>query len=953
MRRQHNRDTREAISIGAFQLFPFERILKKDGESIKLGSRAFDILLALADSPGETIGHTELIAKVWPNVFVEDVSLRVHVAALRKALEERDKGATYITSVPGRGYRLGAPTSRTTIARVADADRVLQASYPLPQPLADMVGRNQEVRAICEKVLARRFVTIVGPGGVGKTTVALSVAHALLEEFAGAVCFVGLGPVGDPRLLANSITSAFGLPVQAKDTIPDLVAYLSGKRVLLILDSCEHLIAEAAIVAQRLFGAGHELYVLATSREALRVEGEHIHILPSLISPPADAQLTAAEALTYPSTQLFTNRMASDGAGDVNLSDEDAQLVGAMCRKLGGNALAIELAAGRVGTFGIRDTAALLDSQFALLWPGRRTAPPRHQTLYATLDWSHNLLSETERVMLRRLSVFPGTFTLDAAQHLVRSDVGEAAGLDAIFGLLSKSLASIDTSGAVTRYRLLDTTRAYARTKLEEAGELNAIQRQNALYFRELLRATAANAIAPGKPEASLSDIDDIRAALRWAFGPDGDALIGVDVAAYSAPIWLSRALLAECHEWLDKAMAATVDTGDTAVQQRLRIQLASAAAELFIHGFSEKTIEAWGGTLERARALGDFPAQFQSYLALWAGEIRAAQYAEALKTAEKCAALAQEVSDADGLAMSAWMLGHSMHHAARFNETRAHLQRYFGLEKKAARLASVKATGFDRHVDALCVMSNTLWILGQPAQATTWAARAVAEAQSSGLAIPVGLAMSWSVLNAHLSEPNVDLVERDAVDLLEQSRPHSIDSDSGFALCVMGLCQARRGQFDAGVPLVTEGLRLLANARMEAFSVLVLAHFCEHALDAGRLDDALFWMNQLESKDKSYENWCSTEVLRVRGLLANARGNPAEAEDCMHKALELARRQDAMSWELRAANSLSRLLNERHGPGKALKTLEPVYARFVEGRESADLIRAKAFMDELKAASR
>jgi predicted ATPase len=298
---------------------------------------------------------------------------------------------------------------------------------------------------------------------------------------------------------------------------------------------------------------------------------------------------------------------------------------------------------------------------------------------------------------------------------------------------------------------------------------------------------------------------------------------------------------------------------------------------------------------------------------------------------------------------MGEWLLGHSKHHVARFDEARDHLQRYLEIDTEAARFATMKVTGYDRRVDALSVLSNTIWILGSPDTARTWSERAVAEAQSLGFAIPVSLAMLWALLNAYLWESDVNAIERDAVELLEQSRAHSIHSDSGFALCIMGLCQAKRGQFGGGVRLVAEGLRVLSDAQMEAFSALVLAHISEAAVAADRLSDALFWMSQLEKSDRNREHWCSAETLRVRGLLAQAQGRQSDAAAHFVDALRLARRQGALSWELRSTIGLSRLwISQRRGE-EALGAIEAVYSRFDEGFSSSDLIQARRLIEELK----
>ncbi len=937
------RETDEVIVVGAFHLFPRERVLKMGDGEVKLGSRAFDILLALAETPGEIVSHRDLLAKVWPNVFVEDVSLRVHIAALRKVLEDGDMGQTYLTSVPGRGYKLVAPTSKQAVAARAPL-RSSQSTPRLPRTVQDMVGREDEVRTICGNVLSRRFVNIVGPGGVGKSTVALNVAHALLDEFDGAVHFVDLSPVGEPHLLAAAIAMAVGLTADLPDLAAGIVKHLRGKRLLLVMDSCEHLISDAAGIAHQLFAELHDLHILCTSREALRVGGEHICFLPALLCPPEDAELGAAEVLKYPSVRLFVNRMTSAGGSISDLGDGDARTIGEICRKLGGIALAIELAAGSAAKHGVKDTASMLDTEFTLQWPGRRTAPPRHRTLGATLDWSFNLLSETERAVLQRLSVFPGSFAPEAAQFVARADISESDIFEAVNGLIAKSLVAPEASGPAIRFRLLDTTRAYARSKLENSGELDGVHGQFARYVRERLRAATDSRSDMRAP--SNSEFDDVRAALRWAFGPRGEVSIGIDIAAYAAPLWLGRALLTECRDWLAKAAAAV---GEMAPEQELRLQIAHAAAELFSRGFTNETEATWQRTLERAQAIDDRPAQFQSHLVLWGSRKRAAQYREALDTAEACAELAKATADAGAVAMGEWMLGRSLHHVGRFDESRLRLLRYFSLETESAHLASIRATGYDRSVDASAVLSSTLWILGYPDQAKVWAKRAVTDALASGLSMPLGVAMSWVCLNTYLSEADIGEIERVSVALLEQGRAHSIDSDSGFGLCLVGFCRAMRGQFDEASLLITEGLGLLAQAHMEAFSVLVLAHVCEHAIWLRRADEAMRWMVALEDKDKNYEHWCSSEVLRVRGLLAELKGDRRTAKAYFTQAIDLARRQQALAWELRAALGLSALLQKQNRDDDALRILEPVYKRFQEGFATRDLRSAEQRIAQIK----
>src|SRR5713101_4074055 len=423
----------DGLSFGPFHLVASERLLTKERVPLELGSRALDILIVLISTPNEVVSKKDLMSRVWPDVIVEEGSLRFHMVSLRKALGDGKDGARYITTLPGRGYCFVAPVSRPSSPR--DDAPVVATDFPhanLSSRLSRMVGRDDDVLKLSAQLNASRFVTIVGAGGVGKTTVAIAVGHHLIEAFAGAVLFVDLGMLGDPDLVTTAVASMLGLSVQSDDATPNLIAYLHNKRILLILDTCEHLVEAVATLAASIIDAASQVHILATSREALRVESEHIYRLDALACPPDDPGLTAAIVRTFPATQLFVERALASGA-HLDVSDAEAPIVASICRKLDGVALAIELAARRVESYGLQQTAALLDQRLTLLWLGQRTAPPRQKTLQATLDWSYGLLSELERVVLRRLAVFVGHFTIDAALAVVTSATVDQA---VVFGAI-------------------------------------------------------------------------------------------------------------------------------------------------------------------------------------------------------------------------------------------------------------------------------------------------------------------------------------------------------------------------------------------------------------------------------------------------------------------------------------------------------------------------------------
>jgi predicted ATPase/DNA-binding winged helix-turn-helix (wHTH) protein len=485
---QHRSTKPTKIRFEPFELNVFERSLKKAGEIVPLGGRAFDLLLALIERSGETVGKDELIARVWPDVTVEEGSLRVHMSALRKALGDGQWGPRYIANVKGRGYRFIAPVmcqaqenERNTFARRAN----------LPAALGRMIDRDEEVLNIQALLRTERLITIIGTGGIGKTTVALAVGHAALADLSDAVYFVDLSTARDHEQLSGAVASAFGLAEQHAKPENALHNLLGRRKGLIILDGCETLIDETSAWAGCILRRCPAIEILATSRQTLQIMGERVFRLPPLACPPDQAMLTVAQLLSYPAVQLFLERASARGT-DFRLNDDDASAVTEICRKLDGVPLAIELAAIRATIFGIKDTAARLGSRLDLLRFGRRTASPRHRTLRATLDWSHDHLSEVQRLVLRRVAIFIGSFTLDTAIAVVEEEgVSQNDIAEALESLVDKSMVEAGINTQQTSYRLLDTTRTYSLEKLLSSGEHDAIATRHSNLLSKLLEGRA------------------------------------------------------------------------------------------------------------------------------------------------------------------------------------------------------------------------------------------------------------------------------------------------------------------------------------------------------------------------------------------------------------------------------------------------------------------------------
>jgi predicted ATPase/DNA-binding winged helix-turn-helix (wHTH) protein len=449
---------------------------------LSLGSRALDILIVLTERAGEVVSQRELIARVWRDLVVLPSNLRVHVAGLRKALGDSEKQPRYIANIPGLGYCFVAPVERAADGETVEPIVSPALAHPtpdrtLPAELVRMVGRDDAVQEIAAALLDHRFLSIVGPGGMGKTTVAVCVAHTLSAKFAGEVCFVDIGAITDPALVVAAIASALGLTALPEDAAASLMARLRPDRMLLVLDNCEHVIEAVASLAEQIFCEAPDVHLLATSRETLRVEGEHAYKLPPLGTPPPGVELTAAQALSFAAVRLFVERATASGSR-FELSDQQAATVAGICRRLDGIALAIELAAGRVGTYGVEGTAMLLANRLALQWRGRRTAQPRHQTLRALMDWSYDPLSRSVQLLLQRLSTFAGTFTLEDAQAAAADPaLSTSQVILNLDSLVSKSLVIAALDGGTVRYRILETIRDYAAEKSQAGGPTPARRR--------------------------------------------------------------------------------------------------------------------------------------------------------------------------------------------------------------------------------------------------------------------------------------------------------------------------------------------------------------------------------------------------------------------------------------------------------------------------------------------
>jgi predicted ATPase len=793
---------------------------------------------------------------------------------------------------------------------------------------------------------ARRFISVVGPGGIGKTTVALAAAELLVTQHGYDARFVDFAALNDPALVPSAIASAFDLPTLSESPMPALIDSLSDRQFLLVLDSCDHVIQRATIVAEQIVRQCPGAWLLATSREPLRAAGERVIRIGPLIYPTDAPPRTAAEALTYPAIQLFADR-ASANDDTFRLSDADAPIAAEICRRLDGIALAIELAAGRIDLFGVGGLAARLDDRFNLLAGGRRTALPRQQTLRATFDWSYDFLPESERALLRALTVFVGPFPWEAAAAVTaaRPD-GERFAQD-LANLFSKSLVSVDASGVQVLYRLLDTTRAYAAEKIVGEDEARSLARRHAEYFLGLFERSAGESVTNAVKLADLStaedklgsrrEIDNIRAAIDWSLSTTGELSIGLELTASSAPLWFQLSLMVEYRERVERAVERLkgLSEPDDVLEMRLQTALGHAIWYTKAAADAEALERAFGRALMLAERTGNTDIQLQALWGTWAAGRGSGNHVAAMRAATRYQMLANEVGDHSSTIFAERLLALTHHDLGQQKLARRHAENVL----RQARDLDLQHVNTYLQVDAriamLALLPRILWLQGFPDQAMAAAQDAIDTALKTGhwFSVCYVLFMAGCPISLWVGD-NAEARRR--IDLLRDGA---------------GAMQ----HFSRYVQSFDAILRLRHGSRTDALTASYMEPRLQYstmpALD--KLTSATTISVPLPDDIPCDAPWSLPEVLRADAEILLWRGGAdaeSAAEAKLERSLALAREQSALSWELRAALSLARLKLEQDQPDDVRQVLEPVYSKFTEGFETFDLRSAHSILQSVEA---
>jgi predicted ATPase/DNA-binding winged helix-turn-helix (wHTH) protein len=899
------------------------RELRVLGSAVPVGGRAFEIIEVLARSAGELVGKDELMNRIWPGAVVTENTLQVHAVAIRKALGPY---RSLLKTQSGRGYRLlGDWTMRRHDAAAAPVGlqrMQVDGESPatnFPATVTRLVGRSAAKARLQDLLSAYRVVTLTGPGGIGKTSLALKAARAIVGEFADGGWLVELASLSDPALVPAAAAEVLKFPLRPDNITSEAIARAIGdKKLLLVLDNCEHLIAAAATLAETLLMHCPHITILATSRETLRIAGEHVYRVPPL-EFPAPGRDEPEHILQHSAVELFIARTNALDAGFSPGADE-LPSIGAICRHLDGIPLAIEFAAAQVSTVGIVQVATGLNDRFALLTRGRRTALPRHRTLRAALDWSYELLSEAERRLLRHLAVFAGGFTVAAASAVMgEGSAAPSSVIEGLTDLVTKSLVALDRDTG-SRWYLLETTRAYALEKLAGHGELDGAARRHAMYFREIFSRsgleTSAGVSADERTDR-VREIDNVRATLDWCFSAGGDTAIGVDLAAGYA-------------DWLRVDVATSMV--DTTRGTRHSLELLTRA-------------------LDAAEALEDLDAQARALVGVITHHSFSVEHDKTRAAAERLLRLADRIGNAALSRTADELMGAALVMVGRPREAQGYQQRFLDADRSMPDQSRWSRIMLVYRGAAYAFLSRALWLRGFIDQARRAAETSLDELATTDYPFVLCRVLYHGVCRIMPTTGDFAAAEQSIARLIEVATRINAPFWQTAGRFLSGKLMVERGEFAQGVAVLNDAFDACRRTgwRMSypEFKGALAAGF----VGLGQLDVALVAVDEglhdVLEREHGHDLHLA-ELLRIKGEVLLRLGDVTAAETSFSQAIQVAQEQEALFWELRATLSLARLRLTVGRGGDARQLLEQVYRCFTEGFQTPDLRAAKAFLDQL-----
>jgi predicted ATPase/DNA-binding winged helix-turn-helix (wHTH) protein len=894
--------TREATDIcwrfGSFVMWEAQRRIERKGETVRLGSRSFELLLQLIKRAGEVVSKEELLARVWAGVVVEEASVRVHMSTLRKALGEPEDGQgckEWISNIPLRGYRFnGRVHHEGTDSGGTDRPTPSDVNFTkLPVRLTRLIGREADLERLHQALGISRLVTVVGTGGIGKTSVAIRAAECLEEQKTSRIAFVDLSPLVSGDRVPSTLARALSVTTDMGDTMQAVVRKLACLDALLLIDNCEHVVDTVAPLVSRLLSELPRLRILATSREAIRVQGEQVLRLSPLAVPHAD-DVGFSEAMRSPAVELLVERAGAAGAGAFGESDGAALAM--ITRQIDGIPLAIELVAARLGVQPLGDLALRLNDHMRLYSMDKRAVLARHTTLAATLEWSAALLTSEELKLFRRLSVFRGRFDVESALSVAQGDMDAELAFDALISLANKSLVSFDNNDAVAPYRLLITTRSYAAALLVASDERPAVLRRHTALMLELMK-TARTQLQELGEQAWLGRygfrLDDVRLAIETCLTEQPDTKFATSLITASALLWFQVSQVAEYRDWVRATLALVDQQPEPDIETATWLNTALVSVLLSTGAPSNESEAACDRALAGALAMKMRIPELHARWARCTHDMFRGAYLAALRNSEVLEAVVQSWADPPARILSHRVSAMANHFGGKFALSRQHSEAALGLSGPFGRTAVTAVVGPEDVVAAKAVLCKTLWLQGETAKALEAASDAVSRAEASGNSVSLCAALYGSCAVALWSD-ELELSGKWIPRMLEEARRKGLEGWYRYAEWFdQGLQLRLASDPQLHVRRVREQL-----AGYDAPHKEMLLTFCVDWLDDEVLDRI----------DRGEGLWCAAEAWRAAGWREEQRNRLPEAGDFYLRAVELARQQGALSWELRAVSSLARL---------------------------------------------
>jgi predicted ATPase/DNA-binding winged helix-turn-helix (wHTH) protein len=909
------------LSFGTFRFVPSRQQLFDADKPLRIGSRALGLLQILVENAGEVVPKDKLIDAVWRGIWVDEANLRANMGALRKVLGDGRDGRRYIQNVPGRGYRFVEPVYRGEKSFAPGPADKTTTPQGASGASARLIGRSEAVESLSSQLAVHRMVSVVGPGGIGKTSLANTVAELWRRANGDLAIFIDLTAAKDADQLW--IAAATALDVDSNPGArAQVLRTVRSRDCLIVLDNCEHIIGAAAPVAEALLESGEDVRVLATSREPLRVRGEWVHRLAPLEYPESDANITAREALAFSAVELLVERIA-ETVGGFTLTDREAKFAIEICRRLDGIPLALEMAAARAEVFSIRQLAEGLRDRFELLSHGLRTAPPRHQSLHAMLEWTCQLLSEPERTVLQRLSVFPARFDMpDAVQVGTRLGMSASAVSEAVANLVTKSIVTADVTDENARYRLPETVRAYSREKLAAVGELDLAFKALAQYVTEQYVHASIR-----EDDARLSwlaccvrNLDNARACLDWALIDRRDLTAGVELISRALPFWMMASRLIEHRQYLEPALRHVLKLHPRRKKDELALEIGIALAQYFDGGPTSSVIARLKRALVLARKLPSRPQQLAILWMLYGVSGNWGNYRAEMDLARQFARACADTPERQTRTRRHRMLARALHDNGEQRKALKEINR--ALTPPFSVPKQLDAYSIDDVIAAMGVRARIFWIIGRADDAMV----AAEECLARGLAVDHAQSLCWAI-TFNLCPVAI----------------WSGDTENANRFTAIAKAHSEK-TFEHW----NEWAHMYRMALDHPDDVTVSKQLLGRMIPAQKDIFATLWSSfageDIKPRAVRHTSWCSAELMR----LAAARVDDAVGLRLLEQAGVLAKEQDALAWRLRIATSLAERHLARDERAKARAVLAPVYDTFKQGFNSRDLRRAAQILGTL-----